>query len=219
MLAAPSRPSRRRHAALALVLPCLLAACSTAYYAAMEQLGWEPRDILINRVEVARDSQAAARTQFDQALRRMRALGNDDVDRAAGDAALRRACGDAAARARDLQKRVANVATAGATLFDALQGDNAAIKDPAARARAEQRTAQSRARYDRLLAAMQQASDATTPALSALQAPLAAAAPPPGAAVRAALPAAEAAVATLVGEIDHAIAEADAFVQQSIVAG
>lgn len=59
-----------------LILSCtaLLAACSTAYYGAMEKFGVYKRDILVNRVEDARKSQNDAKEQFDSALAQFRSI-------------------------------------------------------------------------------------------------------------------------------------------------
>ena len=45
-----------------------LGSCSTAYYSAMEQLGVHKRDILVDRVEEARDSQEEAKVQCSSVL-------------------------------------------------------------------------------------------------------------------------------------------------------
>lgn len=42
--------------------------CSTAYFGAMEKMGIHKRDILVDRVEEARDAQTEAQTQFKSAL-------------------------------------------------------------------------------------------------------------------------------------------------------
>lgn len=56
----------------------VLGACSTAYYKTMEGLGIEKRDILIDRVEDARDAQDDASEQFASALDQFRATVNFD---------------------------------------------------------------------------------------------------------------------------------------------
>ena len=50
----------------AMLLP-LFGACSQAYYGAMEKVGIHKRDILVDRVKDARDSQAEAQEQFKSA--------------------------------------------------------------------------------------------------------------------------------------------------------
>ncbi|MCI5130970.1 MAG: DUF2959 domain-containing protein [Candidatus Electrothrix sp. EH2] len=46
----------------------LLASCSSAYYSAMEKVGVHKRDILVDRVEGARDAQKDAQQEFRSAL-------------------------------------------------------------------------------------------------------------------------------------------------------
>ncbi|WP_407291341.1 DUF2959 domain-containing protein [Stutzerimonas zhaodongensis] len=51
-----------------------LAGCQSAYYSAMEKVGLHKRDILVDRVEDARDSQQQAKEQFKDALERYRSV-------------------------------------------------------------------------------------------------------------------------------------------------
>ena len=45
-----------------------LAGCSTMYYGAMEKVGVHKRDIMVNRVKAARESQSEAKQQFLTAM-------------------------------------------------------------------------------------------------------------------------------------------------------
>ena len=56
----------------------LLGACSSAYYKTMEGLGIEKRDILVDRVEDARDAQDSASEQYASALDQFRSTVNFD---------------------------------------------------------------------------------------------------------------------------------------------
>ena len=49
-------------------------ACSSAYYKTMETVGVEKRDILVDRVEEARDAQDEASEQFADALEQFRSV-------------------------------------------------------------------------------------------------------------------------------------------------
>jgi hypothetical protein len=64
-------------AGVALML-VMLGGCSSAYYKTMEGLGIEKRDILVDRVEDARDAQDDASEQFASALDQFRATVNFD---------------------------------------------------------------------------------------------------------------------------------------------
>ena len=61
-----------------VLMVALLGACSSAYYKTMEGLGIEKRDILVDRVEEARDSQDEASEQFASALEQFRSVVNFD---------------------------------------------------------------------------------------------------------------------------------------------
>ncbi len=63
-----------RSCAVALLL--LSSGCTTAYYAAMEKVGVHKRDILIDRVEEARDAQQLSQQEFKDALDQLSQLLN-----------------------------------------------------------------------------------------------------------------------------------------------
>ncbi|AZZ46027.1 DUF2959 domain-containing protein [Pseudomonadaceae bacterium SI-3] len=63
----------RRFVLLVIAL-LTLAGCQSAYYSAMEKVGLHKRDILVDRVEDARDSQQEAKEQFKDALERYRSV-------------------------------------------------------------------------------------------------------------------------------------------------
>ncbi|MFZ1712946.1 MAG: DUF2959 family protein, partial [Nitrosomonas sp.] len=50
------------------LLVCLLAACSSMYYSGLEKIGIPKRDVLVYRVEKARDTQEETKQQFKSAL-------------------------------------------------------------------------------------------------------------------------------------------------------
>ncbi|MGA9574529.1 MAG: DUF2959 family protein, partial [Lysobacterales bacterium] len=62
----------------AVLVLALSGGCSSAYYKTMESFGVEKRDILVDRVEEARDAQDSASEQFASALERFRATVNFD---------------------------------------------------------------------------------------------------------------------------------------------
>ncbi len=66
----------RRLAWLLLSSVCLwgLSGCQSTYFAAMEQLGYHKRDLLVTRVKDARDSQEDAKEQFKSALEKFSAV-------------------------------------------------------------------------------------------------------------------------------------------------
>ena len=61
------------HLTVFVLVLAVLGACSSAYYKTMEGFGIEKRDILVDRVEDARDAQGDASEQFASALDQFRA--------------------------------------------------------------------------------------------------------------------------------------------------
>jgi hypothetical protein len=57
-----------------LVMVFSVTACSSAYYGALEKVGIEKRDILIDRIDDTRDAQDEAKEQFTSALEQYRAV-------------------------------------------------------------------------------------------------------------------------------------------------
>jgi hypothetical protein len=213
----PPLPSRRR-ALPWLVLACLLGGCSTMYYAAMSQLGWERRDILVHRIEVARDSLRATGRALDAAWRTFHAAAAADADAAVVPAHLQTAYAHTDASARDAQQHVAAVESAGRALFEAWREDVAGTEDAALRTRDAELYERARARYDSTLAAMRQALAGIPPVLDLLRDQAAFLqrdqGPAARGALRAALAAAVADAGRLQQDIGRAIIEANASVQQ-----
>ena len=59
---------------VALFLVMALSACSSTYYNTLEQFGVHKREILVDRVDAARDSQVEAKEQFETALEKFRSV-------------------------------------------------------------------------------------------------------------------------------------------------
>ena len=56
------------HWMIATGIVCLLFACESTYYKTMETMGYHKRDIMVDRVQDARDAQEEAKDQFESAL-------------------------------------------------------------------------------------------------------------------------------------------------------
>jgi hypothetical protein len=144
-----------------------LASCTTAYYRALETVGVEKRDILVDRVEDARDSQSDAKEQFTSALDRYRSVVNVEggeleqiYDRLAGE--LERS----EARAQAVEERVTAVESVAEDLFDEWEGEIGQYADPALRRQSQRLLTDTRADYRRLIAAMRRADAAMEPVLT-----------------------------------------------------
>lgn len=169
-MAAPIR-SRAAIAAigLALTLP-LLAGCQSAYYAAMEKVGFEKRDILSSRVKSARDAQQEAKEEIKDAL----TVFSETVNYSGGKLeAQYKALGgqleDSEAAAEEVRERVRDVESVAKALFDEWQRELSQYNNADLRRRSEQQLAGTRERYARMISAMKAAEQRLEPALRPLR--------------------------------------------------
>src|SRR5258708_451090 len=87
-----------------------LSGCRSAYYAAWEKLGYEKRDILVSRVESARDSQQAAKEQIKTTYQRFQELTHyNGGDLEAKYNKINAAYESATSRAQTVSKRIDSV--------------------------------------------------------------------------------------------------------------
>ena len=59
---------------LAVSLITVISGCQSAYYSAMEKAGFHKRDILVDRVEDAKDTQEETKEQFKSALAKFKSV-------------------------------------------------------------------------------------------------------------------------------------------------
>lgn len=155
-----------------LILPLLLCvtACQTAYYSAMEKVGVHKRDILVDRVEEAQQSQQDAQQQFKSALEQFSSLikfDGGDLQRMyeATDSEYQ-AC---SAAAEDVSKRINSIEAVAEALFDEWQDEldqysNAKLKQDSAT-----KLASTRRQYNSLLKTMRRAEQSMQPVLASLK--------------------------------------------------
>ena len=144
-----------------------LSSCATAYYRALETVGIEKREILVDRVEDARESQTEAKEQFTSALDRYRSVVNveggdlDEIyDRLAAE--LERS----EARAQAVEERVGAVESVADDLFDEWEAEIGEYSDAALRRQSQSLLTATRTDYRRLIAAMQRAENSMDPVLT-----------------------------------------------------
>lgn len=157
---------------LLVSLACLLllASCSTVFYETMEQFGVYKRDILVDRVTEARDSQESAKEQFASALEEFTAL----TDFNGGDLQdtyerLNDAFEKSEDRANAVRDRIRAVERVSEDLFDEWEDELELHTNQQLRASSAATLAQTRDRYDDLLARMHAAENTMTPVIDAFR--------------------------------------------------
>lgn len=156
--------------ALAAVLPLFLFGCSSAYYSAMEKIGYEKRDILVDRVEEARDAQDDASEQFASALDQFRATVQFD----GGDLEelydrLNSEYEDSVAEADNVRGRIDEVESVSEDLFDEWQAELGEYSSAEMRRNSEKMLRDTRTRFKQMMTAMRRAEQSMDPVLEAFQ--------------------------------------------------
>lgn len=153
----------------ALVLP-LLAACSGTYYKAMETMGYEKREILVDRVEEARDAQEEASEQFTSALDQFRATVNfDGGDLEATYDRLNSEYEDSLSEAENVSARIDSVESVSEDLFEEWQAELAEYSNADMRRESESMLRDTKSRFKQMMTAMRRAEKSMDPVLQAFQ--------------------------------------------------
>ncbi|MGI9015332.1 MAG: DUF2959 domain-containing protein [Phycisphaerales bacterium] len=156
-------------AAVALMsVTMLMPACRSAYYGTMEAFGHHKRDILVDRVEEARNDQQKAKEQFRDALEAFNAVVNvppselrDTYERL--NAEHKRS----QSRAEDVQTRIRKVDEVAKDLFKEWETEIDTYTNENLRRRSEDQLRDTRFRYEQLYRAMTRAESKMQPVLNA----------------------------------------------------
>lgn len=154
---------------LAALMLLLLAGCSSAYYAAMEKVGFEKRDILQSRVEDARDAQLQSQQEFKDALQQMSALiGFHGGDLQSRYEALSAQYDDSKKAADDVTARINKVETVAFDLFAEWEDELKQYQNAQLRADSRKKLLATKRQFDSLLKTMRKAERKMPPVLNAL---------------------------------------------------
>ncbi|GIU11279.1 MULTISPECIES: DUF2959 domain-containing protein [unclassified Shewanella] len=148
----------------------LLTGCQSAYYGAMEKVGYHKRDIMVDRVEDAKESQEEAQEQFSSALEEMQALLNHD----GGDleSAYNKAKDEyesAQGAADDVTNRIDKVEDVAEALFDEWQTEIGEISKASLRRNSESKLRETQRSYSQLVKSMRRAESKMEPVLTAMK--------------------------------------------------
>jgi hypothetical protein len=151
-----------------ILIPAGITGCDATYYAAMEKMGRHKRDILVDRVESARDAQEDAKEQFRSALEKFSSVvqfeGGDLEDKYEQ---LKIEYDKSDDRAERVRERIAAVENVAEDLFAEWQAELTEYTNPDLRRASERRLKQTRREYKRLIDAMRRAERRIEPVLAA----------------------------------------------------
>jgi len=159
-----------RHILLVTLALLALTGCQSAYYSALEKVGVHKRDILIDRVEDARDSQQQAKEQFKDALEHYRSVvqvkGGKLEERYER---LNREYEASEASARDVRARIEAVENVAEALFREWQRELNEYSNASLKAASARDLKQTRSEYQVLLQRMKAAEKRIDPVLKVLR--------------------------------------------------
>jgi hypothetical protein len=154
---------------LSVILMLLLTVgCQKAYYNTMEKFGVHKRDIMVDRVEEARDSQEDAKEQFQSALEQFTTV----LDFKGGKLedkykTLQAEYDKSEAKAADVTKRIDAVEDVSEALFDEWENELDQYTNSSLRRDSERKMVQTRRQYEQLIKAMRKAEAKINPVLRA----------------------------------------------------
>lgn len=155
---------------LILLLIGSLTACQSAYYAAWEKLGVEKRDILVDRVEAAKESQEDAQQQFTSALDEFSQLINfDGGELQSVYEDLNREFEASQDAAANVSSRIDKVESVAQALFDEWTEELEKYSNAKLKRDSQNQLRDTQKRYNSLIAAMRKAEGKMAPVLTALQ--------------------------------------------------
>jgi len=144
-----------------------LAGCSSMEYAVKEKFGIHKRDILVARVQDARESQDAAKEQFKTALEQFIELtGADAGELKARYDKLSAAYDRSESRAKAVRDHISEIETVAAALFREWEGELGQYSDQNLRRISEGQLRDTQGRYTELIGVMQRTSARMDPVLA-----------------------------------------------------
>lgn len=146
----------------------VLAGCQSAYYSTLEKVGIHKRDLMVERVEDARDAQEDAKEQFQSALEQFTSV----VKVQGGDLEKKyQKLNDAYEESKDkteiVRKRIESVESVSEALFDEWEDELDLYSSNRLREDSKKKLEQTRRDYDRLIKAMKKAEKKIYPVLVA----------------------------------------------------
>jgi len=147
-----------------------LTGCQSAYYSAMEKVGYHKRDIMVDRVEAAQESQKDAQQELTSALEALSAFTQfDGGDLESAYERINDQYQQSEAAAADVHERIAAIEDVADALFEEWQGELALYTSSKLRRASEQKLNTTKASYQTMLKAMKRAEQKMTPVLNTLR--------------------------------------------------
>lgn len=147
-----------------------LLGCSTLYFAGMEKIGIQKREIMVDRVKAARDTQKEAKEQFVNALEQFKsvvAVQGGDLEKKYNQ--LSATLEKSETEAQAVRSRIKSVEEVSRALFDEWKQEIAQYNSETLRRSSQQKYDAAGEKYEQLMKAMKKAESRLEPALVPLR--------------------------------------------------
>ncbi|NQU42659.1 DUF2959 domain-containing protein [bacterium] len=147
-----------------------LTGCQKTFYQTMEKFGYHKREILVDRVAKARDSQQEAKEQFQSALERFQnvfEVEGGELEKTYDQ--LQAELNRSEQRAQDVRDRIASVEDVARALFEEWEKELDQYSSVHLRRKSSDQLQTTRKRYEELIAAMKRAEARLEPVLQPLR--------------------------------------------------
>lgn len=157
-------------ALFSLSLMAVLSGCESSYYATMEKFGQHKRDILIDRVEDANESQQEAQQEFQDALTHLTSLINFDGKALAEQYEVSKEHFEQSKEAAEqVRSRIEAIESVANALFEEWQEEIDLYSSQSLKSQSQQKLSATERKYNSLIRSMHKAEKGMTPVLAALQ--------------------------------------------------
>lgn len=153
-----------------LAFSLALSACSSAYYNTMESFGIHKRDIMVDRVEDARDAQQEGQEQFESALAQFQSVitvEGGELEKAYNK--LNSEYEDSIASAEKIRERIDSVESVAEALFDEWEDELDRYTSDALRRDSERKLKSTQQQYSQLIGLMKNSEERLDPVLQAME--------------------------------------------------
>ncbi len=162
--------SKQSSLILVALLVLLLGSCSKTYYGAMEKVGVHKRDIMVDRVEGARDAQTAAQQQFKSALEQFDSVVKlEETDLKKAYDSLNTEFEKSEDVAQRVSMRIEKVEGVADALFDEWEDELDLYKSKDLRKSSADKLKKTKVKYKEMLTSMHQAEASMEPVLRIFQ--------------------------------------------------
>lgn len=143
-----------------------LTACSTLYYGGLEKIGIPKRDVMVYRVEKAKDTQEETKEQFKSALEQFTAVTNfKGGDLEAIYNKLNREYEASLDKAKEVNERIADIEDVAEALFNEWEEEITQYSNSALKRNSQQKLNATKTHYRKLITSMKNAANKIEPVL------------------------------------------------------